>query len=261
MTSSPQEGQAARPNGAPVVLITGAGGTIGIALARALASRGARLALSDRAETPLRAIAEELSGTAIVADVTASGAAQRIVAETLGVFGRIDGLVNNVGVEGPIGPIEEISLDEVRRVFDINVLGMIALTQAAIPVMRTQQSGRILNIASGAGTAGSAWMAAYSASKHAVIGFTRSVAREVAAAGIAVNALCPGCVDSPMMQRIESRLAELHGQDRPVTFLPAIPLGRYVAPEEVASVAVWLLLDAPMSVIGVCDIVDGGMRA
>jgi len=261
LTSPARTQPASGPTPAPVFLLTGAGGQLGAALARSLAVRGACLALNDRAEAPLRAIANELGATAILGDVTIPGDARRIVAAAIDSFGRLDGLVNNAGIEGPIGPIEEISLDDVRRVFEVNVFGMVAVTQAAIPVMRAQRSGRIVNIASGAGTVGSAWMAPYSASKHAVIGLTRSIAREVADAGISVNAVCPGCIESPMMRRIETRLAEIEGRDEPVSFVSGIPLGRYVTPDEVALVVAWLLFDAPISITGACEVIDGGMRA
>jgi len=244
-----------------VVLVTGAAGRLGTAIARALAARDVRLALVDRQEAPLRAIANALGAAAIVGDVSQTNDADRIVGGAIEAFGRIDGLVNNAGIEGPIAPIEDISIDDVRLVFEVNVLGMLALTQSAIRVMRSERRGRIVNVASGAGTAGSAWMAPYSASKHAVIGLTRSIAREVASAGIAVNAVCPGCIESPMMARIEARLAELENLDEPVSFVPAIPMGRYVTPDEVASVVVWLLLDAPISITGACEVIDGGMRA
>jgi len=233
--------------GGPVVLITGAAGHVGAGLSRALASRGARLVVHDRVEAPTRAIADEVDANALLGDITVFGEAARIIEAVLDLHGEVDGIVNGAGIEGPIGPIEDASLDEVRCVFEVNVIAMIAMAQAVIPVMRNQRRGRIVNIASGAGLAGSAWMAPYSASKHAVVGLTRSIAREVADAGISVNAVCPGVVDSPMVDRIATRIGEIEGRGHAVSFMSGIPIGRYVRVEEVASLVTWLLLDAPSS--------------
>lgn len=248
----------------PVVVITGAGGRLGSAIAVACARRGAAVALVDLASPPLEGIRTELGslGTrseTIVADLTEDGAAEDGMSRVVSVMGRIDALVNAAGVEGPVGRIEDISLDEVRRVFDVNVLGLLAWTQAAIRRFPADGGGRVVNMASGAGLAGSGHMAPYSASKHAVIGLTRSIAQEVAGRGIAVNAVCPGCVDSPMMDRIEARLGEL--TVAPVSFISAIPAGRYCRPDEVGELVAYLALEAPSYMTGAALVIDGGLRA
>jgi NAD(P)-dependent dehydrogenase (short-subunit alcohol dehydrogenase family) len=183
----------------------------------------------------------------------------QLAARVLELAGRLDGVVNNAGIEGPLGPIEEIAIADVRRVFDVNVFGLLAVIQAVLPHFRSQRSGRIVNIASGAGLAGSGHMTPYSASKHAVVGITRSVAAEAGAAGIAVNAVCPGCVDSPMMGRIEERLSALKGE--PVSFAPSVPMGRYARPDEVAELVAYLALEAPDYITGAALVIDGGLRA
>ena len=146
----------------------------------------------------------------------------RLVRETLEVFGRLDAVVNNAGVEGPISPAEDLDLEDVLAVYQVNVFGTLRVMKAVLPTFKGQRSGRIVNVASGAGTAGTAFMAAYSSSKHAVIGLTRSIAREVADHNVLVNAVCPGSVESPMMDRIEAELGRLAGE--PVSFEAAVPM-------------------------------------
>lgn len=248
----------------PVVVITGAGGRLGSAIAMACARRGVALGLVDRAGAPLDEVAARVGSLGVpaeilVADVTEEGAADAALARVAAVLGRFDALVNGAGVEGPVGRIEDISLDAVRAVFDVNVMALLDWTQAAIRRFPADRGGRIVNLASGAGLAGSGHMAPYSASKHAVIGLTRSIAGEVAGRGISINAVCPGCVESPMMDRIEERLGELTSS--PVSFLSSVPMGRYCHPDEVGEFVAYLALEAPAYMTGAAIVIDGGMRA
>jgi 3alpha(or 20beta)-hydroxysteroid dehydrogenase len=244
--------------------VTGAAGRLGGGIVDALATRGARLVLVDLSADALQAQATRLSGrTAIVpvaVDATEGDAPRAAFDAAVERFGRVDALVNNAGVEGPIGRTEDVALEDVRRLFDVNVFALLAFSSEAVRRFRAQGGGRIVNMASGAGLAGTAYMAAYSASKHAVVGLTRSLAREVADAGIQVNAVCPGCVDSPMMERIEARLGELAGTG-PASFVPAIPAGRYCDPSEVGALVAWLALEAPDYVNGTTQVIDGALRA
>jgi NAD(P)-dependent dehydrogenase (short-subunit alcohol dehydrogenase family) len=248
----------------PVVVITGAAGALGKAIAGALAERKASLVFVDRDEAGLEELQEALSSDSstaiVVADVTAEDAGDMSRNAALGAFGRIDALVNNAGTEGPVGPLEDAPMDEILRVYRLNVFSVISFTKAFMGCFRAQGKGRIINMASGAGLAGSANMAVYSSSKHAVVGLTRSVAAEVAGSGVAVNAICPGCVASPMMTRIESHLAFQQGQSSS-SFVPAIPAARYADPAEVANLAAYLALDAPAYLTGAALVVDGAMRA
>jgi NAD(P)-dependent dehydrogenase (short-subunit alcohol dehydrogenase family) len=254
-----------RPDGSvPVVMVTGAAGQLGRGIAGALAHRGSRLLLVDRSEGGLAGLREELGSgpdVAVVAhDVTGPHAPRVAFDEAVTRFGRVDVLVNNAGIEGPIARVEDVDPDDVRQLFEINVFAMLTFTQEAVRRFRTQGHGRIVNMASGAGTAGTGLMAAYSASKHAAVGLSRSVALEVAPAGIQVNAVCPGCVESPMMERIERRIGEVEGGG-PASFVSAIPSGRYCDPHEVGQLVAWLALDAPAYITGTTQIIDGGMRA
>jgi NAD(P)-dependent dehydrogenase (short-subunit alcohol dehydrogenase family) len=249
---------------APVVVVTGAAGWLGRGIAEALAQRSARLVLVDLSADGLAAQADRLaSGTEVItvtADATAPDAPREAFDTALERFGRVDVLVNNAGIEGPIARLEDLDVDEVRRLFEVNVFALLAFSAEAVRRFPGQGGGRIVNMASGAGLAGTALMAAYSASKHAVVGLTRSLAREVAHVGIQVNAVCPGCVDSPMMERIEARLGEVAGTG-PASFVPAIPAGRYCDPAEVGALVAWLAIEAPAYVNGTTQVIDGALRA
>jgi NAD(P)-dependent dehydrogenase (short-subunit alcohol dehydrogenase family) len=246
------------------VLVTGAGGHLGSAIARSLASRGAALVLLDRAAEGLErtraGLPEGAAVSAVVAEVTDPMAPELALAAALDRFGRLDALVNNAGIEGPIGPAEDVSLDDLRRVLEVNVVAVLGFSAVAVRHFRGVEGGRIVNVASGAGLAGTAYMAAYSASKHAVLGLTRSMAQETAAVGIPINAVCPGCVDSPMMGRIEARLGALGGGE-PASFVGSIPMRRYADPSEVGEAVAWLALEAPRYVTGSAMVIDGGLRA
>ncbi|CAN5562828.1 SDR family NAD(P)-dependent oxidoreductase [soil metagenome] len=248
----------------PVVIVTGAAGRLGAGISDALAGRGSLLLLVDQSSGGLVALGRRLEGrtkvATLVADATRPEAAASAFDEALRRFGRVDALVNNAGHEGPIARVEDLDASEVQRLFEVNLFALLSFSQEAVRRFRAQGRGRIVNMASGAGLAGSAYMAVYSASKHAVVGLTRSIAREVAAAGIQVNAVCPGCVDSPMMERIEARLGELEGTG-PASFIPAIPAARYCAPAEVGELVAWLALEAPDYVNGSAQVIDGALRA
>jgi len=247
----------------PVVRVAGASGQLGSAISRALAERGAALTLVDRVTGPLEALRVELADVpvlTITSDVTDVDSAAAGGQATLDRFGRLDALINGAGVEGPIGRVEDLDEASLRLLFEVNVFALIRFSGAVMSHFRRRRAGRIVNIASGAGLRGTGMMAAYSASKHAVVGLTRSMAREAAAEGISINAVCPGCVDSPMMERIEARLGELAGS-APVSFLSDIPAGRYATPQEVASLTSYLALDAPAYITGSALTIDGGSGA
>jgi 3-oxoacyl-[acyl-carrier protein] reductase len=212
------------------VLVTGAAGTIGTAVAAAVEARGGAVVRSDLPD----------------ADVTRDEDVLRLVREA----GPVTACVNAFGSEGQLGPLEQLDLDAARALLELNVLAVLRVMKALVPGMRERGGGRIVNLASGAGLAGADLMAAYSASKHAVVGLTRTAARELAADAIAVNAVCPGCVESPMMTRVEAVAGRIE-----------IPARRYASPEEIAEVAAWLALEAPAYLTGAAIVVDGAMRA
>ena len=270
----------------PNVLLTGAAGHLGLHIARRLASGVAGLALSDldgdrltdaagwitghdagparpagQCGTPSRAD-EAPSGAApvitIAADVTDEAAARRAVAEASERLGGLDVLVNAHGIEGPTAPVETLDPTDVRRTFEVNVMSLFWLCGAAAEILKATGGGRIVNMASGAGLAGGAFTGVYHASKHAVVGLTRSLALELGPAGIVVNAVCPGFVTSPMVDRIVSGLGDL---DLPTDYARMVPLGRYADPDEVAETVRYLATEAPEYMTGTCLVLDGGLRA
>ena len=238
------------------VIVAGAGGRLGAAVAVALAARDAELLLADIDPASL----ERYDGAvAVPADLRDEQQAEALVRRALDEFGSIDAVVNAAGIEGPVGPLEEVGPAAFVDVYEANVLGPFQLLRAVLPHFKERRQGRIVNVASGAGLAGVAYMAAYSSSKHALVGLTRSLAREVAPFGVSVNAVCPGCVDSPMMERIEGRLAALVDGDS--SFVGAIPAGRYADPGEVAGLIAYLIFDAPSYLTGEALVIDGALRA
>ena len=248
---------------APRVLLTGAAGHLGISVARRFAACTGGLALCDINAEQLARTAGELAIApprivTIPADVTDEAAARAVVHEAHRQLGGLNVLVNAAGVEGPTAPVEDLDPADVRRVFEVNVLSMFWLCGAATEIFKAAGGGRIVNMASGAGLAGGAYTGVYHASKHAVVGLTRSLARELGPFGIAVNAVCPGFVESPMVDRITTALGRL---DLPTEYEHTVPMGRYADPDEVAETVRYLACEAPAYMTGACLVLDGGLRA
>jgi NAD(P)-dependent dehydrogenase (short-subunit alcohol dehydrogenase family) len=247
-----------------VAIVTGSSGRLGSGIAESLASRGAALVLVDLDGAALRRQVSELpSGVraeTLTADVTSPDAPVQAFDLAADAYGRVDVLVNNAGSEGPIAQVEDVDMADVRQLFEVNFFAMFAFSQEALRRFRANGGGRIVNMASGAGMAGTGLMAAYSASKHAAVGLSRSMAVEAAGADIQVNAVCPGCVDSPMMDRIEARIGEVQGTG-PASFLSSIPAGRYCDSAEIGELVAWLALDAPDYINGTTQVIDGALRA
>jgi NAD(P)-dependent dehydrogenase (short-subunit alcohol dehydrogenase family) len=245
-----------------IALVTGAAGVIGTATLRLLAERGARIVAVDRDQRELQAAIGDLPGSAqafaITADVTEEDAVAGYVQQATDKFGAIDVFYNNAGIEGDIAPIVSYSLQSFRRVLDVNVVGVFLGLKHVLPVMLKQDRGSIINTASIAGLIGSPDIAAYSASKHAVIGLTKSAALECAATGVRVNCVCPGLIDSRMLSAI------VMGRNPGNTPVPTeriverIPARRLGQAAEVASIVAFLASDEASYVSGSAYTVDGG---
>jgi 3alpha(or 20beta)-hydroxysteroid dehydrogenase len=247
-----------------VAIVTGAAGGIGSATCQRLASEGARIVAVDLRRDdlePVLAAVAALGGEAlpVAADVSVAADVARYVDEGVRRFGGIDLVVNNAGIEGPVRPIEDYPEDEFDRVLAVNVRGVFLGLKYAHPALKARGGGAIVNLASVAGITGNAMISAYVASKHAVVGLTRSAATSYPAVGIRVNAVLPAPIDTRMMRALEEGF--LPGQAEAVKQMMSsqIPLGRYGDPAEVASVISFLLSDDARYVNGSLYTVDGGM--
>jgi NAD(P)-dependent dehydrogenase (short-subunit alcohol dehydrogenase family) len=244
----------------PVVLITGALTGIGRATALAFASDGAQVVASGRRPELGHALAKELRSLGaeaefLRADVRLEDEVRRLIDQTLELFGRLDVAVNNAGTEGKLGPITEQTVDDYRSVFDSNVLGVLLCLKHELRAMLPQKHGSIVNISSTYGRRGGVGTSLYSASKHAVEGLTQSAALEAAAAGIRVNAVAPGPIDTDMLSRFAGTA------ERKLGISKRVPLQRLGKPQEIAQAIVFLSSDKAGFVTGQVFGVDGGSLA
>ena len=243
-----------------VTLITGGGKGIGAAIAVRLAAEGARLALTGRDAEALRQVADATRALAIVADVTDAAAMDRAVAEIEETLGPIDVLVANAGIASPL-PLHATDDATWDRTFAVNVTSPFRLARALLPKMAKRGWGRVVNIASNAGLSGYAFTSAYCASKHALVGLTRSLAIEFARSGVTVNAVCPGFVDTEMATRAAENIVAKTKRDLDEArkALEALsPQRRLMTSEEVAHVVAMLMSDAARGINGQAIAIDGG---
>ncbi len=248
-----------------VAVVTGAAGVIGTATIRLLAERGARVVAVDRREQDLQAAIEDLPASAqalaVTADVTSEDEVAQYVRAAVDKFGTIDVFYNNAGIEGDVKPITEYSLQSFRRVIDVNVVGVFLGLKHVLRVMLKQNKGSIINTASIAGLMGSPQVAVYSASKHAVIGLTRSAAWECTATGVRVNCVCPGLIDSRMLSAIIEGRNTGNAPTPNEKIVERIPARRLGQASEVASIVAFLASDEASYVSGSAYTVDGGRTA
>jgi len=251
-----------------VALITGAASGIGRATALLFAQEGAKVMCADIDGEGARATAQEIAARGgeaahVQADVSQEEDARRMVQATVERFGRLDVLFNNAGVESAM-PLTEVPEEEWDRVIGVNLKGVYLGCKYAIPEMLKTGGGAIVNTASGAGLLGVAGLTTYCASKGGVVLLTKALAVEWARAGIRVNAVCPGVIRTPMVERAIERGDMGRGQDREEVWRrlgEVHPMGRYGQPEEVARAVLFLASDEASFITGVALPVDGGWSA
>ncbi|MGH9322976.1 MAG: SDR family NAD(P)-dependent oxidoreductase [Vicinamibacteria bacterium] len=246
-------------------LITGAGRGIGRAIALAFAKEGAAVALGARRLAAAEEVAREISAAggrplAVELDVTDSGSIERAKAEVAGKLGGIQILVNNAGIAGSV---KVLAMDDAhwQSHMDVNLTGAFRVTRAFLPGMVSAKWGRVIQIASTAGKVGFQYTAAYCASKHGLLGFTRALALEMAALGVTANAICPGFVRTDMASEAVRNIAVKTGKSESEAkrWLEALsPQNRLMEPEEVAAVAVLLASDEGRGINGQAINIDGG---
>ena len=248
-----------------VAVVTGAAGVIGAATMRLLAARGARIVAVDRRRHELEEAIKDLPASAAAiaatADVSDEDEVAAYVRTAVDGFGSIDVFYNNAGIEGDIAPITEYSLEAFRRVLNVNVVGVFLGMKHVLPVMLKQNAGSIINTASIAGLIGSPHLAVYSASKHAVIGLTKSAAHECARTAVRVNCVCPGPIEGRMMNAILEGLHSGNASASTGRLAERIPARRLGQASEVASIVAFLASDEASYVSGSAYTVDGGRTA
>jgi NAD(P)-dependent dehydrogenase (short-subunit alcohol dehydrogenase family) len=247
-------------NEARAAIVTGAGSGIGAATARLLAARGWRLHLVD-ITTDAELIAEELREAghdvrSSQVDVSRQPGVALVVAAAVDAFGRVDGLVNSAGIDGTATRFTDIDEADVDRLLAVNLKGVLFTMQAVLPAMLAQGGGAIVNIASASALVGIPRLAAYSATKGAVVALSRSAAVELAGKGIRVNAICPGAIHTRMLeQSVNFDPVELARSGA------GAPMRRVGAAAEIADAVFYLLSDASTYVTGTALVVDGGLTA
>lgn len=246
-----------------VSIVTGGGGSIGRAACLALAKAGAKVVVVDLSqelgnETVSLITQEGGEAKFIQADVSKPEDVQKYVNETIVAYGRIDNFFNNAGWEGVVIPIVDYPIDLFDKVIAINVKGVFLGLKYVLPVMIKQNSGTVVNTASVAGLMGTPGVVAYIASKHAVLGITKTASLEVAKLGIRVNAVCPGPVNNRMMRSLEEGFAPQAAEAAQQQFADAIPDGRYAEPEEIANTMLYLASELSSHITGQSFLVDGG---
>jgi NAD(P)-dependent dehydrogenase (short-subunit alcohol dehydrogenase family) len=241
-----------------VAFVTGAANGIGRATAIAFARAGANVALADIDTAGIEVTAAYIREVgrkvlALTCDVTVEGDVKAALAQTVRDFGALDIAFNNAGKFQKVAPLAETEGDEWRRIMDINVSSTFFCMRNEIPIMLERGGGVIVNTSSGAGIVGTKGGAVYGAAKHAVIGLTRSAALDYATAGIRINAVCPGVIETNMMREVSGGTAA--GRSAMVDLEP---VGRLGQPEEIASAVLWLCSSGASFAVGHALVVDGG---
>lgn len=249
-----------------MTIITGAASGIGLAIAKVFLENGAKMVLADLNEDKLIQETDALKSQGydcmpIKVNVTDEQAVKAMIDQTVEQYGRLDILFNNAGLQH-VESIESFPTEKFRQMIDIMLTGSFIGTKYALPIMKQQQSGRILNMASINGVIGFAGKAAYNSAKHGIIGLTKVTALETATEGITVNAICPGYIDTPLVRNQMDDVAKERGvaveQVLEDVLYPLIPQKRLLDIKDIADYALFLCSDSAKSVTGQAILIDGG---
>ncbi|KGX90728.1 3-hydroxybutyrate dehydrogenase [Pontibacillus halophilus JSM 076056 = DSM 19796] len=249
-----------------IALITGSGQGIGLEIATEFAKAGAKVMLNDiNQETLDEAVKslndQGLTAEGVICNVAKEDDVKKAIDTTVEKFGRIDIIVNNAGIQH-VAPVEEFPSEKYELILDIMLKGPFYATKHAFPIMKEQGYGRILNMASINGVIGFAGKAGYNSAKHGVIGLTKVTALEGAEHGITVNAICPGYVDTPLVQNQLEDLAKTRGIEKEKALeqviYPLVPQKRLLQVQEIADYAIFLVSEQAKSITGQAAIIDGG---
>mgnify|MGYP006277247641 FL=1 len=236
------------------VLVTAGAAGIGRAIARAFAAEGARIFICDVDTAALGEFARENNGIGTtVADVSTETSVTHLFDEAVKFLGGLDILINNAGIAGPTGPVEELSLADWQRTLDVNITGQFLCAKKAVPLLRKAGGGCIVNLSSAAGKFGFPRRSPYSASKWAVVGFTKSLAIELGPDRIRVNAVLPGAVDGPRIRRVIEAKAKSVGvpvEEMTKKYVAQSSMARMVTAEDIANQIVFLCSDAGQNISG-----------
>lgn len=242
-------------------VVTGGGTGTGAVIAEALAHAGAKVTIMGRREAPLRQIAKQHKFIGYVTcDVTDPAAVRAAFGQARGLNGAVHIVVANAGAAEST-PFRKTTADDFQAMLDVNLKGVFNSFQAAIDDMDREGEGRMIAIASTAGLKGYAYVTGYCAAKHGVVGLTRALSLELARSGVTVNAICPGFIETPLLDRSIANIVEKTGMsadDAAKSLKRSNPQGRFIQPDEVAQTVLWLCSDGARSVTGQAISVSGG---
>jgi NAD(P)-dependent dehydrogenase (short-subunit alcohol dehydrogenase family) len=241
-----------------VALVTGAGSGLGLATVKAFAESGASVVLADANEKAVRSAAEELAAhghktLAIQCDVADDAQVQAMVERTVAKFGRLDAAYNNAGIQNVVAEAAEATREDFDRVISVNLRGVWSCMKFELRQMLRQGNGAVVNCSSIGGLVAGPKRGTYQASKHGVLGLTKSAALDYAARGIRINAVCPGIIHTSMLDSMMATQADALN-----AMLKDVPIGRLGRPEEIASAVLWLCSSAASFMVGHALTVDGG---
>jgi NAD(P)-dependent dehydrogenase (short-subunit alcohol dehydrogenase family) len=244
------------------VLVTAGAGGIGLCITETLTALGARVVVCDVSDEALAAARPKVAA-AVRADVSSEADVDALFAETAKVLGGLDALINNAGIAGPTGGVDEISPEDWRHCIDVCLTGQFLCARRAVPMLKAAGGGSIVSMSSAAGRFGYAFRTPYSAAKWGIIGFTQSLAKELGPAGIRVNAILPGIIEGLRMESVIANRARQVGvshAEMKTRYLANVSLRRMTSPYDVAAMAAFLLSDAGANVSGQSLGVDGNVE-